>query len=175
MSNPNYKMLLVDDEPNILRAVTRILRTSSVELITASSAEDALTKLEHEKVALVLTDYRMPGMNGVELLRRVRNIDPDTIRMIISGHSDMETVLSAINEGEVFRFITKPWNDLDLQVSINLALAHRRLVDEKRALAEELEYLRTLLARIRQADPALVESVLTEPMKSELKLSGKEA
>jgi CheY-like chemotaxis protein len=103
-------LLIVDDEPNVLRALRRQLRQEPWEIVLADSAEQALEKLALHDVSVVLTDQRMPKVNGTELLKRVRQRYPDTVRLIMSAHADAATVAEAINDGAVFRFVAKPWS-----------------------------------------------------------------
>jgi signal transduction histidine kinase len=104
-------ILLVDDESNVLRALKRLLKNEPYEVLTASSAEQALGILADTPVALLVTDYRMPGMDGVELVKIARKQYPDTIRIILTGHSNLGAAISAINEGNVYSFLSKPWDD----------------------------------------------------------------
>ena len=102
------RVLFVDDEPNVLDSIRRQLR-KSCEILTATSGVEALALLKDTgPVALVISDMRMPGMSGAELLAKIRDLYPDTVRMILSGQADLESTISAVNEGHVFRFLTKP-------------------------------------------------------------------
>jgi YesN/AraC family two-component response regulator len=102
--------------------------------MTASNGAEALEIIEGTPVHVVISDNKMPGMTGVELIRRIKEVSPDTMRIMLSGQSDMSAVIEAVNEGETFRFLQKPWNDIDLKIAVNLALAHYRLAEENKTL-----------------------------------------
>lgn len=113
------RILCVDDEVPILKAMKRLFMDSGYEILTASSGGEGLDILSDTRpIQVVVSDYRMPGMNGVEFLQEVRRECPDTIRIVLSGYADTASVVSAINEGEVYKFIPKPWNDDELKVTI---------------------------------------------------------
>ena len=107
-------VLFVDDEIGVLRAVKRLFRKSDVTLLTAGGGEEALALLDEQDVQAVFSDQRMPGMRGTDLLKEVRKRSPDTVRCILSGYAEMESVIAAINDGNVYRFIAKPWDDEEL-------------------------------------------------------------
>jgi type II secretory ATPase GspE/PulE/Tfp pilus assembly ATPase PilB-like protein/FixJ family two-component response regulator/RNA polymerase subunit RPABC4/transcription elongation factor Spt4 len=133
-----YKILFVDDEANVLNAMQRIFRQENYCLLTAGSGADALTLLEKEQpVQVVLTDHRMSGMSGTELLKRVKEKHPRTIRIMLTGYADTDAVMGAVNEGAVYKFITKPWNDDDLRLTVSLALEQYDLIQENSALKKQ--------------------------------------
>ncbi len=127
-------VLLVDDEENILNALNRTLRKEQYRILTAKSGLEGLAHVEREKVTLVLSDHRMPGMEGVEFLSEVRKKSPDTIRLMLTGYADMQAVMNAINQGEVYRFITKPWDDEEIKFIVRDAIRHYNLIAENREL-----------------------------------------
>lgn len=137
------RILLVDDEPNVLRSLLRILR--DFEVTTFSSGEDALSAARETPFDVVISDYRMPGMNGVEFLIFFRAIQPDAIRMILTGYADLNGIQQAINDAGVFRFINKPWNPLEVVNAISRGLEHRNILMENRALANEVRKQRRML------------------------------
>src|SRR3990172_9515158 len=104
-------VLFVDDEKNILNALERLFSDLDVRVLKAGSGEEALRFFRDEEIAVVVSDNLMPGMKGVELLARIREISPDTVKILMTGYADLSTALEAINRGEVFRFIVKPWED----------------------------------------------------------------
>lgn len=104
-------LLIVDDEPYVLKSLIRCLRSQGYRILTADSAEAAFKLLAVSRVHVILSDQRMPGMSGTEFLKQVRKLYPNTIRMIISGYTDLKTVTEAINEGAIYKFLTKPWDD----------------------------------------------------------------
>ncbi|MEM9602657.1 MAG: HD domain-containing phosphohydrolase [Pseudomonadota bacterium] len=127
-------VLCVDDEASILASLKRALRKQSFELLIANSGEEALAVFEERTVDLVISDMRMPTMTGAELLARIYKQWPDTMRILLTGYADMESTVSAINDGQIFRYLNKPWNNDDLTVAIHSALEHKRLRDEHAAL-----------------------------------------
>lgn len=114
-------LLAVDDEAFILNALRRLLRRSQFELRTAGSADEAWSMLQQQPADVVLSDQRMPGTTGVQLLAKVRDHAPDTVRIILSGYSDAQSITDAINEGAVYKFIAKPWDDAQLLLTLNEA------------------------------------------------------
>ena len=132
------KILCVDDEPNVLNSVRRLFLDDEYEILTAPTAQAGLETLEKEHIQIVISDYRMPNMNGVEFLREVRARWPDTVRIVLSGYADTVSIVSAINEGEIYRFIPKPWNDDDLKVTIANALERYHLLMKNADLTAEL-------------------------------------
>ena len=141
------RVLLVDDEESILKSLRRLLTltpctagdvTFKLTIDTFTSPLEALEKSRHVAYDLVLSDYRMPSMNGVEFLRAFREIQPDAARLILSGFADLNGLIGAINEAGISRFISKPWNDYELVSSIAQALALRDLTLENQQLADQV-------------------------------------
>lgn len=149
------RVLIVNDEPGILNSLKRLLRAVpctcgnaayplEVEIFESPAA--ALERASHVPFDLILTDYRMPGINGVELLQRIRAIQPDAARLILSGYADLNVLVSAINEVEIYRFIAKPWNDYELVAAIGQALHNRDLMLENRRLADQARASKGLMS-----------------------------
>lgn len=124
------RILVVDDEPQIGSALRRLLRREGYAVETALTGEEALERLQHFDADVVLSDFRMPGMTGAQLLGRVKRTHPLTLRIVISGHADLEAVLSSVNEGEVCRFITKPWDDGELVGYLRTMLERRETLTQ---------------------------------------------
>lgn len=118
-----YKILVVDDEPANLRLLERLFR-DNYNVITAESGEDALRLLEQNDVALMITDQRMPGMTGIELVKHAATLRPHLVRIILTGYTDVESLVEAINSGQVYKYVTKPWNNDDLRQTVTRALEH---------------------------------------------------
>lgn len=131
-----YQLLLVDDEPGVLAALRRVFQRQNYQLHFARNGIEALKILEQHEIQLVISDFLMPEMNGSELLARVRERWPDTIRIMLTGHANTEAVMGSIKEGAVYRFILKPWNDDDLRLTIALALEQHALQQRNRALEQ---------------------------------------
>ncbi len=120
-TKPDRTLLLLDDEENILRSLVRLFRRDGYRILAASNVTDAFELLATNDVQVILSDQRMSDMSGTEFLGRVRLLYPDTIRLVLSGYTDLATVTEAINRGEIYRFLTKPWNDDDLREHIRQA------------------------------------------------------
>lgn len=118
-------LLLLDDEPNILRALSRLLRRDGYRIFTANSAHEAFAILASNEVQVIISDQRMPEMCGTEFLAQVKDLYPDTIRIVLSGYTDLKSVTDAINQGAIYRFLTKPWNDDELRENVRKAFAGR--------------------------------------------------
>ena len=136
--NGRKRVLLVDDEESILASLRRLFRREPYDLITANCSRQALQLLEQNPVQLVITDQRMPGTTGIELLREIRRRWPDTLRIVLSGYSEVSTLIAAINEGEIYKFVTKPWNDEELKLHVRRALEQYELVAENNRLTQEI-------------------------------------
>lgn len=117
-----HTVLFVDDEPNILKALSRLFRFENVEVLTAANPEEALKVLQAHPAQVVVSDQRMPTMTGVDFLEKVRERHPGIVRMMLTGYTDMEIAVEAINRGQVYRLITKPWNDDELRIAIRQAI-----------------------------------------------------
>jgi len=134
-----WVVLCVDDEPNILRALQRSFLDEPWEVLTATSGEEGLEVVDNHTPDVILSDYRMPGMNGVEFLQEAKRRHAESIRIVLSGYADLDVILAALNEGEVYRFLSKPWNDGELRDVVRKALAVKHLSDQNRSLHKELE------------------------------------
>jgi type II secretory ATPase GspE/PulE/Tfp pilus assembly ATPase PilB-like protein/FixJ family two-component response regulator len=132
----SFTLLFVDDEENVLKALKRVFMEENYKLLIAGNAEQALELIDRESIELVISDFKMPGMNGVDLLREIKKRKPGVIRIMLTGHADVQAVMGAVNEGAVYKFITKPWNDEDLRLSVSLALQQYVLLKENKILKE---------------------------------------
>lgn len=139
-----WRILCVDDEPNIVASLKRLFRGSGYQVTTATSGAQAIAHLEQEPVDLVFSDMRMPGMSGAQLLEQIRERWPKTTRVLLTGYADIGSTIAAINSGEVYRYITKPWDDGEV-----LATAHQ--IFERHALEDEKNRLEELLRAKNQA------------------------
>lgn len=139
-----YRIMLVDDEVNILNALRRGLSSGpeaaseghSLEIETFSSPIEALRRADYIPFDLVMTDYRMSEMNGVEFLVNFKQIQPNTVRLILTGYADLDGMIGAINDAQIFRFIAKPWHDFELRAAVMQALSFRYLMMENQRLAD---------------------------------------
>jgi len=132
------RLLIVDDEQNIISSLRRLLRRESYELATAHTGEEALRAMEEQPADVVISDYRMPGMSGTELLKEIQDRWPDTVRIVLSGYSEVNAIIAAINEGWIYKFITKPWNDEEILLGIRRAVEQYELVAENKKMAREI-------------------------------------
>ncbi|GAG03116.1 unnamed protein product, partial [marine sediment metagenome] len=133
-------VLFVDDEKNILNALKRVLLDEPYETIFAESAKEALEMLRAEQVHVILSDMRMPGMSGLELLKIVKKEHPYIIRLLFSAYTDIHTLMAAINQGQILRFITKPWgHDEELRTIIRQAIEYYDLHSEYEMLMHFVE------------------------------------
>jgi DNA-binding NtrC family response regulator len=149
--HPEATILLVDDEPNVTEALKRAFRREPFEFLTATSAAAAQDMLGRLRVDAVVSDERMPGMSGSELLSWIRKHYPHTIRLILSGQATLDAAVRAINEGEVYRFFLKPCDPADLILTIRQALAHKKLEQQSRRLLREYQKQSALLVKLDAA------------------------
>ncbi len=154
-------ILIVDDEQGVLNAIQRLLHDESYEVLTASRGMAALELLRlYGPVQLIISDYRMPGMNGVELLQQVMQQWPDTRRVILSAYPDTDNLLAAVNEGRVHRFMVKPWDNDFLKSIVREMLEEYRIIVDFRSNAEELVRNNRLLSRTNEHLSAILGDVL---------------
>lgn len=156
LRKPQRTLLLVDDEPNILSSLKRLLRRDGHVIYTAGSGQEGLDVLSKHKIDVIISDQRMPGMTGVEFLRRAKINYPDTVRIVLSGYTELQSVTDAVNEGAVYRFLTKPWEDDQLREHIHKAFAYKELLDENQKLDIQIRSAnQELVATNRQLGAAL--------------------
>lgn len=144
-----YKIMVVDDEPANLRVLERLFR-SEYEVVTAESGADALRLLQQHDVALIITDQRMPDMTGIELLKRTASLRPHMVRIILTGYTDVETLVEAINSGHVYKYVTKPWNNEELRLTISRAIEHYEMTKARHELEMTNKRLVARLQEIQQ-------------------------
>jgi signal transduction histidine kinase len=158
-----HTLLVVDDEPDVVKSVQDLLRFD-YKVLGATRAADALRLVREQPVHVVLTDQRMPEMTGVDFLRQLREQFPDTVRLLITGYADIRAVIDAINQGNVYRYITKPWEPEELQAVIreaaeryDLVAERKRLMEELRAKNEQLEQSNEDLRRANELKGAFIQ------------------
>ena len=156
MQDFKHTVLCVDDEANILNALKRLLRKESYRLITCGSGREGLTLLAQNEVHIVISDQRMPEMSGSEFLRQVNERYPHIIRIILTGYTEVDTITKSINEGHIYKFFLKPWNDQHLTLEIRQALEqydliaankelHKKTIDQNDELKQINENLESLV------------------------------
>ncbi|RKY87250.1 hypothetical protein DRQ09_04770 [candidate division KSB1 bacterium] len=145
-----HKILIVDDEENILRALRRLFIETDYVVSVETSPKRALKLLEKEKFSLIISDQKMPEMTGIEMLKIAKKIQPDAIRIVLSGYAEVGIIISAINEGEIYKFITKPWDDDNMLLEVKKALEYYELKTEKEALMKRIEEQNKQLKRFNE-------------------------
>lgn len=147
----NNTVLFVDDELSILHAMERTFQESGLRVLTANSAEEALQILESSELAVIVSDNLMPGMNGIELLTRIRILSPNTVRVMMTAYADLKMAVDAINKSEVFRFVTKPWANDDLISVVNEGITRYQVVRDLKE-GDETRF-RSIAQAIELKDP----------------------
>jgi len=152
---PRHCLLVVDDEPDVCDSVHDLLRLE-FQVLKARSADEGYRLMQENEVHIIMTDQRMPKVSGVELLTNVRARYPHAVRILFTGYADVEAVIAAINQGRIFRFLSKPWQPEEIEGAVREAAAeYDRLVQQ----AEEGERLRAEIAQLRDRLSALEEEV----------------
>ncbi len=145
-------VLCVDDEANILSALRRLLRQEGYKLLFANNGVEGLAVLEQEPVDLVISDMRMPEMDGAKFLTEVARRWPETVRILLTGYSEVDSTIKAINQGGIYKYISKPWEDTDLKLTLRRAIEQKNLEQERRRLEdltrEQNEKLKALNANL---------------------------
>src|SRR5947209_6600537 len=150
-------LLVVDDEPEVLRSVHDLLRLD-YRIITCTKGADALKILDAPgTIHVIMSDQRMPGMTGVEVLRQAHRIRPEATRLLFTAYADIRAVIDAINQGSVFRYIAKPWDPAELMTVVRQAVEHRGLIVEKNRLLAELQETNQRLLEANRLKGAFIE------------------
>jgi len=150
-----YSILIVDDEPNVLNAFQRVLRREPYTLMTAQGGEEGLTLLEAREVSLVISDYNMPGMNGLDFLKTVKQLYPHILAIMLTGQAEIQIAVQAINEAGVYKFIQKPWDDDDLKVTILRAVESMDLATERDRLIQKVKSRDAILNDLEKKHPGI--------------------
>lgn len=158
MEKTDYTLLCIDDEKNILNALKRLLRKENFRILTGSSGQEGLQILSENKVHVVLSDQRMPEMNGTEFLKEVKTLYPDILRIILTGYTDVDSISEAINEGHIYKFFLKPWNDQNLKLEIRQAMEQYTLMQDNRRLHDQVFQQNEELKKINEN----LESIIQE-------------
>jgi two-component system probable response regulator PhcQ len=150
-----HTILIVDDEPTITEVLRDAFSREPYLILSTGSAEEALPILDHKVVDVVISDEKMPGMSGTEFLAVVRKRYPDSIRMILTGHASLESAVRAINEGEIYRFFTKPCNVLDIALTVRQALQKRDLRIENQRLLSLQQQQSAMIEELERKYPGI--------------------
>lgn len=157
MSEKRHSILIVDDEDGVRNALRRSLRKDPYDLHFAASGPEALEILAERSIDMVLSDHLMPGMTGLELLKITRNRWPHVMRLMLTGHADLETAIEAINHGEIYRFLTKPWEEMELKIILYLAFEHFELERENERLLSTVKHQSDLIRRLEEEHPGITD------------------
>jgi FixJ family two-component response regulator len=141
-------LLLVDDETNILASLQRLFRPAGYRVLTASSGMAGLELLADTPADVIISDQRMPGMLGVDFLRQAKVLYPDSIRIMLSGYTELQSVTAAVNEGAIYKFLTKPWDDELLRGHVEEAFRIKEIADDNARLNRELRLANEQLERL---------------------------
>ena len=161
----HIRILCVDDEENVLKSLKRLFLDSEYEIFIAKSGEEGLELLRKTgHVQIVISDYRMPKMNGIDFLKEVYRYWPDTVRIVLSGYADTAAIIEAINIGHIYRFIPKPWNDDELKLAISNALDRYYIKEKNVMLTKELEEKNLELQKINSGLERVVEERTSDLM-----------
>lgn len=153
----NNNVLIVDDESTIRDILKDVFAREPYGILSAASAEEGLEVLAKEHVDVVISDEKMPGMLGSEFLSIVRQKYPDTIRIILTGYASLEAAIRAINEGEIYRFFTKPCNVFDLAVTVRQALQHKDLMKEAQEMLKVVKQQSAFIEEMEKQHPGITQ------------------
>jgi DNA-binding NtrC family response regulator len=156
------KIQLLDDEPQILKALQRVLRPHDWEVHAFSDVQEALSALTMHEYAVIVSDYKMPHLDGVTYLQFAKQRQPHAMRLLLTGHGDRQTMMQAINQAEIYRFISKPWEDYEVEAALRAAIdlymlrvENQRLIDQVRKQQSTLDRQQQELLRLEQENPGL--------------------
>ncbi len=162
MTNYQYTLLFVDDEKSILNSLHRTFRNDDYKILLANSGLEGLQVLKENDVSIIISDQRMPGMTGAQFLAQSKFEAPHAIRILLTGYSDIEDAMQSINEGQIFRYLNKPWDDIDLKHAVLQALVFHDLSRRNEAIADDLknqnQNLRNQLTDLKLATPTANDS-----------------
>jgi DNA-binding NtrC family response regulator len=148
-------ILIVDDEPSVRRSLHRLFAREQYRVLEAGGVQEAIKTMGSVRIDLVITDYSMPDGTGLDLLMKLKQQYPHVVRMIITGKADMNAVIAAINEGHVYRFVLKPWDNEELCLSVRLALDQAKLLSEKQSLVGRLQEQEDALRSLSKQYPGI--------------------
>ena len=167
---PQRTLLLVDDEQNIIAALRRLLRRDAYHILTAASGQEGLDLLAVHAVDVIVSDQRMPGMLGADFLRKAKLLYPQTMRIMLSGYTELQAVTDAVNEGAIFKFLTKPWDDQQLRDHIAEAFRLKGIDDDNARLNAQLREVNLALASANAAMQALLQQQQHQISRDEVSL-----
>lgn len=153
----NSSILLVDDETNVLAALKRSLMDEPYVIASANSGDEAIVRMIEQPFKVVISDERMPNMDGSELLGIIRERWPETVRIMLTGHASVEATMRAVNSGEIYRFFTKPWDDVMLKLAIRSAIEKFDLEEENRRLLRTVKQQSRELKSLERHHPGITD------------------
>lgn len=151
----NSKILIVDDEENILNSLKRLFRKEPYEIFTATGGEEGLKILDDHQIDLIISDLKMPLMNGIEFLKKAKDKNPTPLRIVLTGHADLRSIIDVVNQGGIYRFLLKPWDDDELRMTIRQALDYYYLRQETRVLARTVKKQSEILQELEREHPGI--------------------
>lgn len=152
-----YTILLVDDDERLLAGMKRVLKKDGYRLLFSRSGNDALQKLETKNADMVISDYQMPGINGIEFLKQVKGLYPDMLTIMMTGLEDVKVAMQAINEAGVYKFLLKPFGTEMLRITVKRAVETLELMRERDALLEKVKARDALLNRLEKDHPGITQ------------------
>ncbi len=159
----NFSILIVDDDKNILMSLKRTLKREGYSLYLATGAKEALEKIEAvSSIDMVISDYQMPGINGLRLLKNLKNSHPEILTIMMTGLEDIKIAASAINEAGVYKFIVKPWSNDDLRITIRRAAESLRILRERDLLLRKIKSRDAALQKLEEEYPGISKVVKDE-------------
>ncbi|MQA42507.1 EAL domain-containing protein [Rugamonas aquatica] len=164
-------LLLVDDEKNIVASLKRLLRQDGYDLYSAASGEEGLELLARLPIDVIISDQRMPGLSGADFLRQARVVRPETIRIMLSGYTELQSVTDAVNEGAIYKFLTKPWNDEQLRAHVGEAFRLKEIADDNQRLHLEVRTANHELASANRRMEQLLHQMQRQIHRDEISLS----
>lgn len=152
-----HNLLLVDDEENVVTSLKRVFMDEEFAIFSANSGQEGLELLAREQIQVIISDEKMPGMSGAEFLSAAKKLRPDSIRFMLTGQASVEAAMKAINEGEIYRFFTKPWDDLQLTFAVRSAFEKYALEEENRKLLETVKRQALEMKSIEKLFPGITD------------------
>ena len=149
----SYTLLFVDDEVGILNGLRRVFRREDYRLLLATSGQEALELLRENDVSVIVSDQRMPGMSGAQLMAQSIHIAPHAVRILLTGYSDIDDAVRSINEGQIFRYLSKPWDDIELKHCILQALVFHDLSRQREGIIDDLKHV---IAQLKKENASLL-------------------
>lgn len=158
----SFSLLIVDDDKNLLQSMKRALKRENYRLYFAENGRSALERLDSIQVDMVISDYQMPGMDGVRLLQEIKARYPEVLTIMMTGLEDLEVAVKAINKAGVYKFITKPWDNEDLRITVRRALESLQVIRERDRLLQKIKARDVALEKLERQYPGISKVVRDE-------------